>query len=210
MTTATDFWVLIHAERARLADMLDGLSAEQWRSPSLCAAWTVEQVTAHLTAAARTGTWAWIRSIVRAGLNADTHNARLLARYLGRTPEETLTAFRDSVALTIAPTKDYAAFLGEVIVHGQDMARPLGIELTPDPVAVREVADFFVAKDFAVHSRSAVKGLRLDATDAAISTGSGPVVRGRLLDLVMAMAGRTAYCAELSGDGVDELRRRLG
>lgn len=208
-TTDTDFWMLIHAERARVAGMLDGLSVEQWRSQSLCAAWTVEQVTAHLTAAAHTGRWAWIRSIVRAGFKADRHNARLLAQRLGSTPEKTLAAFRDSVGLRIAPTDDYAAFLGEVIVHAQDMARPLGINLTPDPAAVREVAVFFAAKDFAVSSRSTVDGLTLNATDADFTTGSGPAVSGRLLDLVMTMAGRAAFCAELSGDGVDELRRRL-
>lgn len=189
--------------------MLDGLTAEQWHTGSLCTEWRVEQVAAHLTAAANTGTWAWVRSITGAGFNADRHNARRLARHLGRTPEETSERFRDSVRLTVAPTKDDAAWLGEVIVHGQDIARPLGITLVPDPGGVREVALFFAAKDFAVKSRSLVRGLALDATDAAFTSGSGPGVRGRLLDLVMAMAGRADYWKELEGDGVAELRRSL-
>lgn len=208
--SAPEYWELIHAKRARIATMLDGLAAEQWQSGSLCEGWTVEQVAAHLTAAASTGTWAWLRSITLAGFNADRHNARRLAQHLGRTPHETGKKFRDSMMLTVAPTKDYAAWLGELLVHGQDIARPLGLELVPDLAATREVATFFAVKDFAVNSHKAVKGLALEASDTAFAAGSGPVVRGPLLDLVMAMAGRREYLAELSGDGVAELRRRIG
>ncbi|MFR9729921.1 maleylpyruvate isomerase family mycothiol-dependent enzyme [Saccharopolyspora sp. MS10] len=208
--SASDCWDLIHAERARVASALDGVTAQQWRSGSLCAEWTVEHVTAHLTAAANTGTWAWLRSITLAGFNSERHNARRLAQHLGSTPQETGEKFRDSVMLTVAPTKDHAAWLGEVIVHGQDIARPLGVELVPDPEAVREVAAFFVAKDFAVNSRQKTRGLALEASDADFTAGSGPLVRGPLLSLVMAMAGRGDCCAELDGDGVAELRRRIG
>lgn len=207
--TPEQFWELIHAERARVADMLDGLTAQQWPTRSLCTTWTVEQVAAHLTAAANTGTWAWIRSMVGAGFNADRHNERRLAQYLGETPEQTARHFRGAVGSTVAPTKDYAAWLGEVIVHGQDMARPLGIDLTPDPTAVYEVAAYFAAKDFAVNSRTLVRGLTLNATDTDFGAGEGPLVRGPLLDLVMVMAGRTSFLEGLDGDGASELRSRL-
>lgn len=207
--TAADYWTLIYAERARIADMLAGLSEDDWQTGSLCSDWSVEQVAAHLSAAANTGQWAWMWSMVRSGFNASRHNERQLARYLGPTPADTLENFRHSVTSDIAPTKDYAAWLGEVIVHGQDIARPLGIDLIPDPVPVGEVARFFATKDFAVNSKSTVEGLSLVAEDDSFQSGSGPVVRGRLLDLVMAMAGRPDYCGELQGDGVAELRRRI-
>ena len=128
----TEYWGLIHTERARLADLLTTLEPEQWALATLCADWTVEQVVAHLTAAASTGKWAWTRSIVRAGFDPAKHNARLLERSLGGSPEETLAKFHSSISLTIAPTKDFPAFLGEVIVHGQDIARPLELDLIPD------------------------------------------------------------------------------
>nr|WP_231939187.1 hypothetical protein [Brevibacterium sandarakinum] len=117
--------------------------------------------------------------------------------------------FRNAVPATVAPTKDYPAFLGEVIVHGQDIARPLGVDLDPDAEAVLEVARFFAAKDFAVNSRTLVKGLSLNADDADFSVGDGPTVSGELIDLVMAMAGRSDACDMLTGDGVDELRQRM-
>lgn len=205
----SDYWTLIHTERARLASLLDGLTAAQWRAQSLCSDWTVEQVVAHLSAAANTGRWAWIRSILAAGFSSAKHNARLLSRYQGRTPEETLRIFRDSTTATIAPTKDYPAFLGEVIVHGQDIAEPLGQTLVPDEEALVEVARFFATKDFAINSKTLIKGLSLEADDVDFRTGSGPLVIGKLLDLVMAMAGRPSFAAALRGEGADGLRLRM-
>ena len=205
----TGYWDLIHTERARLADLLSTLEPEQWALATLCADWTVEQVVAHLSVAANTGRWAWIRSIVRAGFDPAKHNARLLERRLGGSPEETLAKFHSSISLTIAPTKDFPAFLGEVIVHGQDIARPLELDLIPDAEATVEVARYFASKDFAVNSKTLVKGVRLSAVDADFESGSGPQVAGRLLDLVMAMAGRPEALADLTGSGVAELRRRM-
>jgi uncharacterized protein (TIGR03083 family) len=133
--------------------VLDDLSAEQWAERSLCTEWSVEEVVAHLSAAANTGRWAWFRSIVRSGFDPAKHNARLLSRYRGRSPAETVEIFREAVTATIAPTKDFPAFLGEVVVHGQGIARPLGIELSPEPEAVESVARYYVAKDFAVKAK---------------------------------------------------------
>ncbi len=200
----SELWGMIHAERMRLAEVVEGLTDQQWGSYSLCTEWTVEQVVAHLTAAAHTGKAAWIRSIVRAGFHADKHNALLLKKYLGGSPRETLELFQRSIPLTTAPTKDLAAFLGEVVVHGQDIARPLGIGLVPNPDAVLQVAEFFVMKDFAVNSKSLVDGLRLEARDAPFASGKGPEVRGNLLDLVMVMAGRRDYLDALRGEGVGD------
>ena len=205
----TEYWGFIHAERARLADLLATLEPEQWARATLCADWSVEQVVAPLAAAANTGRWAWIGSIIREGFDPEKHNARLLERHLGATREETLARFRDSITKTVAPTKDFQAFLGEVIVHGQDIARPLGLDLNPDDTATIEVARYFAAKDFAVNSRTLEKELRLSAVDADFESGSGPEVTGRLLDLVMAMAGRPEVLTDLPGSGVSELRRRM-
>jgi hypothetical protein len=75
---------------------------------------------------------------------------------------------------------------------------------------VTPVADFFARRDFAVRSKSAVKGLRLEATDGSFATGTGPLVTGTTLALTMAMAGRAAYCDDLAGAGVATLRARCG
>lgn len=202
-------WAMVHAERAALADDLGALDDDAWRTPSLCAGWDVEDVVAHLTAGASTGRWAWLRSIAGARFDADLHNARRLAEHRGAGPEGTLARFRAVAGSRVAPTGDTAAWLGEVVVHGQDVRTPLGIATTPPVPAVTEVARFFAARDFTVRSRSAVAGLRLEATDGPFVHGSGPSVRGSTLDLTMAMAGRAAFCDELWGDGVAVLRERM-
>jgi len=50
-------WALAHAERTALAEDLSGLNAEQWRHGTLCGQWDVEEVVAHLTAAASLNQW---------------------------------------------------------------------------------------------------------------------------------------------------------
>ena len=42
-------WAAIDDQRARTADLLQQLTDEQWRRPSLCEGWTVRHVAAHLT-----------------------------------------------------------------------------------------------------------------------------------------------------------------
>ncbi|WP_018298124.1 maleylpyruvate isomerase family mycothiol-dependent enzyme [Corynebacterium lubricantis] len=207
--STAQYWSLIHTERSRIADVAEDLTADQLRTQSLCQAWTGEYVVAHLSAAANTGRFAWLASMARSRFHADRHNARQLARYLGDTPEETVHTFRRLVPSTVAPTKDYGAWLGEVIVHGQDIAVPLGVDLAPSRAAVSEVATYFTTKDFAVNSYSLVQDLKIEALDDDFHVGTGPAVRGNLLPLVMTMAGRPQYLDQLKGDGVAELERRL-
>src|SRR3984893_8453594 len=64
-------WALAHAERAALAEDLAGLGAEQWRHDTLCGNWDVEQVVAHLTAAASLNQRQWLRSMLGARFRPD-------------------------------------------------------------------------------------------------------------------------------------------
>ncbi|MEV0355669.1 maleylpyruvate isomerase family mycothiol-dependent enzyme [Nocardia sp. NPDC050697] len=200
--TGPVLWAMIHAERRALADDLAELSAEQWAARSLCSEWTVEDVVAHLTAAASTGPVRWIRSMAGARFDAAVHNARLLARHRGADPAETLARFRAVLDSTTAASGHTPAWLGEVVVHAQDIRQPLGLPARPGLEACTEVARFFASRNFAVNSKDAVAGLRLEASDGPFATGAGPLVTGPTLALVMAMAGRAAYRAELTGPGV--------
>src|ERR1700757_4025698 len=97
-------WALAHAERAALAEDLSDLSDEQWRHGTLCAKWNVEEVVAHLTAAASLGRWKWLRSMAAARFRPAVHNRRRMAEHRGRTPAETLDRFRAIVDSTMAPS----------------------------------------------------------------------------------------------------------
>ncbi|WP_410870274.1 maleylpyruvate isomerase family mycothiol-dependent enzyme [Nocardia sp. A7] len=202
-------WAMAHAERAALADDLADLDAEQWGRGSLCGSWTVEDVLAHLTAAASVGRVRWVASVLGARFDFDEHNERRKAEHLGRTPAETLARFRAIIPSTTSAPGPTAAWLGEVIVHAQDIRRPLGLSHTPSVEATTAVAEFFASRDFTVPGRTLIDGLRLEATDGPFATGTGPLVSGTTIALTMAMAGRDAYCDDLTGLGASTLRDRI-
>ncbi|MDW4903033.1 maleylpyruvate isomerase family mycothiol-dependent enzyme [Streptomyces californicus] len=199
----------IHVERLALAHDLTELSEAQWAKTSLCERWTVEEVVAHLTAGASTRMWRWLLSMLAARFDPDLHNDRRLAEHRGATPEETLRRFRDVVAGPAGPTGHTAAWLGEIVVHSEDIRRPLGLVRTPPVPTTTAVARFFASRDFTVPSKTATAGLRLEATDGPFTSGSGNLLRGPTLSLVMGMAGRAAAREDLEGDGAAVLRARL-
>ncbi len=201
-------WSLVHEERGSLADDLAGLDMDQWQRPTLCTDWAVEDVVAHLTAGASVGRFRWLASILAALFNSDLHNQRRLAEHRGGTPSETLERFRRVIPSTTAPTGHTAAWLGEIVVHGQDIRRVLKIERAPSVEAATEVARFFAQRDFTVAGHSAIAGLRLEATDGPFRAGDGLLVSGTTLALTMAMACRGIYCADLTGPGMPTLERR--
>ena len=136
-----ELWTLAHSERAALAEELAGLGAEQWRHDTLCGEWDVEQVVAHLTAAASLNQWQWLRSMLGARFRPDVHNQRRLAEHCGSTPAETLDLFRAVITSTTAPSQHTPAYLGEVVVHAQDIRQPLRLARTPSIEALTPVAD---------------------------------------------------------------------
>ncbi|MGI9007908.1 MAG: maleylpyruvate isomerase family mycothiol-dependent enzyme [Streptosporangiaceae bacterium] len=169
----------------------------------------VEQVLAHLTAAASLNQWRWLRSMLGARFRPAVHNQRRLAKQCGSTPAETLARFRAVISSTTAPSSHTPAYLGEVIVHAQDIRHPLGLDRMPSVDALTPVADFFARRDFAVASHTHVADLQLRADDGPFAAGTGPLVSGSTLALVMSMAGRASYLAGLDGPGVPTLRSRI-
>lgn len=204
----TDTWALIRAEYAALTDDLAGLDDAQWAKRSLCGEWSVEEVAAHLTAASSLGRWRWLRSVIGARFDFELHNRRRLAEFRGDTPAETLARLRRSGANPTGPSGHVDAWLGEVVVHGQDIRRPLGLAYTPAVEVVERVARFYASRDFTVASRTVSAGLRLEATDGPFTAGDGPLVTGTTLALTMAMAGRAAYCDDLTGPGARTVQAR--
>src|SRR3984957_11130906 len=97
-------WSLAYEERNALAEDLSGLSAEQWRHGTLCGQWDVEEVVAHLTAAASLNQCRWVRSMFGARFRVDVHNQRRLVEHRGITPAETLELFRAIIGSTTAPS----------------------------------------------------------------------------------------------------------
>ncbi|WP_147017792.1 maleylpyruvate isomerase family mycothiol-dependent enzyme, partial [Kocuria turfanensis] len=208
-----ELWAVIDRQRRRTAEMLDGLSEEQWKHPSLCEGWTVRDVAAHLTLQ-QMGLGAAILSVLRhpGGLNRTIREA---ARSRALLPPERLVAQlratvgsrRHNVGLTALET------LVDILVHGQDIAVPLGLDLEVAPEAAAVAADRVWSHRGRARGRVfadlPLGGHRFTATDVAWSVGEGPEARGPIVALLLLLTGRRAGLSRLSGDGAESLRRRL-
>ncbi|RVX45222.1 uncharacterized protein (TIGR03083 family) [Nonomuraea polychroma] len=205
-----DLWPLVHSERAALATDLADATDEQWATPSLCAGLTVREVLAHLTAAARLNGVRWLAGVIRCRFDFDEQVVMRLTEQLGTSPAETLDRFRHVITSTTKPPLPTMAMLGETIVHGADIRRPLGIHRVHPIETLTLVAGYYSRTDQVVVAKGRIQGLRLVANDGPFSIGSGPLVTGSTLALTMAMTGRVTYCDELDGPGVATLRARCG
>ena len=201
-------WSPIHNERAALAEDLAGLAEPQWATQSLCDQFTVREVLAHLTAGASLNPVRWMAGVIRCRFDFDRQVALRLSEQLGAGPAETLARFRRVATSTTRPPLPVLAMLGETVVHGEDIRRPLGIERDYPMATLTALAGYYQGSDLPALTRKRAAGLRLTATDGPFAAGAGPAVTGPALALVMAMAGRAPYCDELDGDGVATLRER--
>ncbi len=204
----TGVWQMIHAERAALAADLHSLDEARWATPSLCGEWTVRDVLAHMTATAKISAPGFFGKLVTSGFNFKKVQAKDIAAERGSSPSDTLAGFKAQVSSTKHPPGPIDSWLGEAIVHAEDIRRPLGIKHDYEPTAVARVADFYKGSNLIIGAKKRISGLRLAATDHDWAFGDGPEVSGPILSLVLAMTGRKATLTDLAGDGVATLSSR--
>ncbi|WP_280399018.1 maleylpyruvate isomerase family mycothiol-dependent enzyme [Nocardia carnea] len=204
-----DVWPTVRAERLALIADLEPLSAQQWETPSLCAGWSVHDVLAHIVASAKTTKFGFAWEFARARFDFDRFTANGVERERGARPAETLDRLRAVLDRKVSPPAPADSRLVEMIVHGEDIRRPLGISRDYSQEAVVDALRLQIrtAEGFG-GGRELVAGLTLVAEDADFTTGSGPEVQGPLLALLLIASGRDA-AAELRGPGVDTLRERI-
>jgi len=203
-----DNWAVIHGERKALAGDLAGLADEQWTVPSLCSEWTVRDVLAHMTATAKITPPAFFAKLAAAGFSLTRLQAKDIAVERGASAADTLARFEAVITSVKHPPGPLDTWLGEVILHAEDIRRPLGISHAYPADAVVKVADFYKNSNLVVGARRRIAGLTLRATDAQWSHGTGPEAAGPILAIAMAMTGRSAALDDLAGDGVEILRSR--
>jgi uncharacterized protein (TIGR03083 family) len=202
-------WPLIHAERQALAADLATLDDAGWTTPSLCGEWSVRQVLGHMIATAKMTPPMFFAKLAGSGFSFSSMTTKDIQRETAGTPAETLAEFRRLATATSHPPGPADTWLGETIVHGEDIRRPLGITRDYPIAAVVRVADFYKGSNLLIGAKKRIAGLSLRATDAEWSTGDGPEVTGSAISLVLAMTGRAAALGDLSGDGLATLRSRL-
>ncbi|MFN8126011.1 MAG: maleylpyruvate isomerase family mycothiol-dependent enzyme [Candidatus Nanopelagicales bacterium] len=199
-------------ERRATADLIEGLSDAQLDTPSLCGAWTVRDVAAHLLMPLVTSTPRFAWTMVRNRGNFNAASESLTAEVARRPTPEIAAGLRDRAARRFTPPGlGLEAPLTDLLIHGQDMRRPLGLTRDFDPDRLRVALDFMTgpkaSRGFVPADR--VRGLSWRTTDLDWSAGSGPEVTGPAEALLLAIAGRPVALPELSGPGLDTLAARL-
>ncbi len=200
-----DVWRSIDSERLSLADLLDDLSPAEWATPSLCAGWLVRDVAAHLTQA-QMELRAAIVPAIRAG-GSFNRMIRDSALRVGPLPDDEYgRRIRAMVgSRRRAPFVSPVEPLLDVLVHGQDIAIPLGRPRPVPPVPAALAAQRVWDLHFLFRARKRLAGLQLRATDGDLVLGEGAPVEGTTGDLLLLITGRTATVHRLSGEGVRRL-----
>ena len=201
-------WSVVAAERGALADDLVALDDDAWDTPSLCADWSVRDAVAHMIATAEMTPPSFLGKMLSSGFNFQKMTAKEIADKRGGSPAAEIKHLRAVRDRRTAPPGPKTSWLGETIVHAEDVRRPLGLKRAYPMEAVVAVAVFYKGSNVLIGSKSRIEGVTLNATDTDWSHGSGPPAEGPMLALVLAMTGRTAALDDLAGDGVATLRGR--
>jgi uncharacterized protein (TIGR03083 family) len=200
----------VAAERHRVADLVADLTDEQWATPSLCAAWTVRDVVAHLTVTTRLTVPRLLWAAVRARGSFDRMEVDLAAQRATACPAELVAQLRESAASTRRfPGSTPMDPLMDLVVHGQDIARPLGRRHVSPPDVVAACLAYVATNSFMGGPRR-LAGLQLVSTDTGWTHGDGAELRGPDIDLLLVAAGRRAGLDGLEGPGAEVLAARLG
>ncbi|GGU48757.1 hypothetical protein GCM10010211_11270 [Streptomyces albospinus] len=190
----------IAAERRDLADLLDGLSPEQWDAPSLCTGWRVRDVAAHMSLGFRYRLPALAAELLKArgSLHRMTDRcARKDAAALS--PVQLAAALRDNADHPwTPPVGGFEAALGHDVVHGLDISVPLGLDRRVPEDRIRVLLAGITPKSLKFFGAD-TDGVALHADDLDWSFGTGTPLHGTAQDLLLVAFGRKLPAGRLRG-----------
>ncbi|WP_063064775.1 maleylpyruvate isomerase family mycothiol-dependent enzyme [Nocardia violaceofusca] len=195
---------LLNDERAELITLLRDLSEDEWEAPSLCAGWRVRDVVGHLLYD-EMSLLGYARFALGYRLNTDRVNNGLVDRARDLTTAQLIERFENSGQRITGTWPSLG--LADILVHQQDIRRPLG---RPRTIPADRLVAVLRHPDPFAGPRRYTRGLRFVATDVEWSAGTGPEVRGPGEALALAAVGRPAALEDLTGEGMETLRRRHG
>jgi uncharacterized protein (TIGR03083 family) len=210
-----DPWRIYAAERADVHDFLASLTPAQWDAQSLCQGWRIRDVAVHLLVDEPVEQLGLPLALVKAAwfrFSVHRINDWWVRRNRDRPTNSIVTAFAGvwqpgRISKLVGPRTSVRA----MVIHHQDMRRPLGMRRTVPEERLRAALDVILTPQGSHNLGSFERGsgLRLQATDIDWSWGDGPTILGPAESILMAVAGRRGTIAELSGPGLPILTSRI-
>jgi uncharacterized protein (TIGR03083 family) len=204
---ADSLMTMARAERADLAEFLATLTPQDWEAPSLCTRWSVKDVVAHVISYEELGAAGLLKRFAKGWIVRA--NQVGVDEFASLSPEQLLRFLRDH----LQPRGLTAGFGGMIAlvdgtIHHQDIRRSLGRPRDIPADRLMRVLGL-VPGNPRLGAGRRIRGLRLRANDTDWTHGRGPEVTGPGEALLMAMSGRHAAVADLTGPGLDTLAARL-
>jgi uncharacterized protein (TIGR03083 family) len=193
---------IIAAHRRSLASALGTLTADQWRTPSLCAGWTAAHVLAHQTMPFRISEQDFMAGLQRYGGDFTRFSDEIAERDSQLPPAVLVAALRDNADTPWAPPGGgLTGALCHDVIHGLDITWPLGLEYEIPALAATTVLDALTESGGRSLFGFPLDGIRVTATDLDWSAGHGDELAGRSRDLVPLLAGRAVPHELFEGAG---------
>lgn len=182
-------WRHIDQQRSNLADLFESIDDTRWSTPSLCDGWTVRDVAVHLTQSHVSVPRIAVEAM-RSGFRFNAMVYRMAVQDT-RTPAQAADALRGMLgSRKRVPGTAESDPLMDVLVHGQDIAVPLGIDWPMPPGAAAAAAQRLWDMRFPFNPQRRLRGVRMVAVDADFTVGQGRRVEAPIRDILMAFAGR--------------------
>ncbi len=201
----------VAAERREQADLLAGLSPQQWDAPSLCAGWRVREVIAHTTMPYRISTPRFLLELVKARGNFNrVADLQARADAAALSADDLVASLRDNAEHPWAPPGGGpTGALSHDVIHGLDVTTALGVDRSPPPERVALVLAGIKPKSVAYFGTD-LSGVSLRATDLDWAFGEGEPVRGTAADLLSVVCGRKLPPGRLTGTHAGRFTAGLG
>ena len=198
--TDDELMTTIHDGRRAFGDLLAGLPAADWETPSLCAGWRVCEVVAHMTMPLRYSAPRFLGEMLRSRGNFGRMADRVARRDAQAPVNALLAAWRaGQESRWKPPGGGLPGALTHDVVHGLDITVPLDIEHPVSEPALRVVLDHATTPLSLKHFGLDLAGIRLEADDFEWAYGDGEPLRGPARCLLLVLMDRRLPAGLLSG-----------
>jgi uncharacterized protein (TIGR03083 family) len=196
----TDIRTAVAGERSDLADLLAGLSEEDWDKQTLCQGWRVRELVAHITMPYRLSMPGFLLGMIKARGNFDRLADRRARRDAAElSPLELTDCLRQNINHPWKPPGGgYEGALSHDVIHGLDVTVALGIDRQVPADRLHHILEDLKPRQLKYFGVD-LTGVQLRATDLDWTHGTGEVLTGKAQDLLLVLCGRILPPDHLTG-----------